>query len=164
MRAPAKTEVHIEDDVEPVPVERRDRADDPVEIGLVDAAALWLELRPIDPQTHDVEACLLHEGRVHLVERRRRVIGIGDQRGNIETAEQNLAPDAVDDLPIAGAQPAHRRLAVVRRRHRGRQAAGRQIRDDRQDGHDEQEPEAGAPQAGKAAPPCARRLPFAPPA
>src|SRR5439155_25326942 len=52
VRAPAKTEVHIEDDVEPMPVERRDRAGDPVEIGLVDATARWLELRPIDPQTY----------------------------------------------------------------------------------------------------------------
>jgi len=154
--------MHVEDDVEPVPVERRDRAGDPVEIGLVDAAALWLELRPIDAETDDVEACLLHEGRVHLVERRRRVIGIGDQRGNIETAEQHFTTGAVDDLPVAGAQPAHRRLAVVRRRDRSRQAAGRQIRDDRQDDHDEQEHKAGAPQAGKATPPCARRLPFAP--
>src|SRR5438874_8466036 len=44
-RAPAETEVHIEDDIEPVPVERRDRDGDTVEIGLVDAAALWLVLR-----------------------------------------------------------------------------------------------------------------------
>src|SRR5256885_10486177 len=46
VRAPAKTEVHIEDDVEPVPGERRDRAGDTVEVGLGDAAALRLELRP----------------------------------------------------------------------------------------------------------------------
>ena len=149
---PTQTEVHVEDDVEAVPVQHRDGAGDPVEIGLVDPAARRLELRPVDPKADDVEARLLHERGVHLVERRGRVFRVGDERVVIEAAKQHLAPGAVDDLPIAGAQPAHRRFAVARRRDRSRQASRWQVGDDRQDNDDEQQDETRAPQPGKAAP------------
>ena len=126
-RTPAKPKVHVENDVEPVPVEHRHPAGDPFEVRPVDPAAHRLELGPIDAQTDDVEARALHQCGVRLVERRRRTLRVHHERVGVEAAEEHLSALLVDDPAAVRPQPGEPLVigAVPGGRHRGGQAAGR---------------------------------------
>ena len=106
--------MHIEHDVEAMPVQHRHRAGDAVQIDLIETTAHRLELRPVDAKSHHVEPRPLHQGGIHLIERRRRVLRVGDQRIHVETPKQHLASGAVDDLSVTDPQPVQGRVAVAR--------------------------------------------------
>jgi len=94
-----------------------------VQIGLVETTAHRLELRPVDAKAHHVKTRPLHQAGIHLIERRRRALRVGDQRIDVKTPKQHLAPGAIDDLSVIDSQPVQGGVAVVRRRHGGGQVS-----------------------------------------
>ena len=126
--------MHVKYHVQVMPVQRRHRARHAVEVTLIEMTTDGLDLGPINPQADDVEPRTLHHGGVGVIERRRRVFRIGDQRVNVEPAQQHLAAIGVDDLAVIGTQPGERATAEAgsRSRDRGAKRSGRQVGDDRQ--------------------------------
>ena len=146
--------MHLEHNVHAVLIEKPDRVGDPVEVRLVDLPADRLELGPVDSEANYGEPRPLHQDCILFVQRRRRVIRVGDQGIVIEAAEEHASAHGVDDLSLLGAQPGELRVArgsVRRGDGCGQAGRGSEGKDGpHHDHHQERQPE-GAKNAESAA-------------